>query len=63
MVELDSDTPTSWRLLFTWVDVVEGVLLHHGKDHPAMLSSADIQTFLSCQIISVLLLSGKAPNC
>ncbi|XP_072285345.1 ubiquitin-conjugating enzyme E2 A isoform X2 [Pyxicephalus adspersus] len=30
MVDLDIDTPTSWRVLFTWLAVVKG--FHHGND-------------------------------
>lgn len=32
MVNIDIVTPTSWRVFFTWVDVVKCFFFHHGKD-------------------------------
>ncbi len=33
IVDVDSDTSTSWRMFFTWLDVVKG-FLYHGEDSP-----------------------------
>lgn len=50
LVDLDSDTPTSWRSAVTLVVCCEGVSLHRRNDHPPLFSSVDVRVFLDCWV-------------
>ncbi len=47
IVDFDIDSFTSWRVFFSWLDVVNGFF--HGEDHPPLLSFMVVQAFLCCR--------------
>ncbi len=54
IVDFDSDTSTSWRVFFSWLDVEKGFSLpwRGSTDHPPLLSSVDVHAFYVAELSS-----------
>ncbi len=52
IIDFDSDTSTSWRVFFTWLDIVKGFFfpMERSSDHLPLLSSVDVHAFLYCYV-------------
>ncbi len=53
IIDFDSVTSTSWRVFFTWLDIVKGFFfpMERFSDHLPMLSSVDVHAFLYCYVM------------